>query len=57
MNKTKRKFSVNLVKNVLSSEEDRWITLRVAASTVKQLIKWNCCSFEKHKRKGLLNNP
>jgi hypothetical protein len=34
------------VKNVLSSEEDRWITLRVAAS-VKQLIKWNCCSFEK----------
>jgi large subunit ribosomal protein L28 len=57
MNKTKRKFSVNLVKSVLSSEEDRWITLRVAASTVKQLIKWNCCSFEKHKRKGLLNNP
>jgi large subunit ribosomal protein L28 len=46
MNKTKRKFSVNLVKSVLSSEEDRWITLRVAASTVKQLIKWNCCSFE-----------
>jgi large subunit ribosomal protein L28 len=38
MNKTKRKFSVNLVK-VLSPEEDRWITLRVAASTVKQLIK------------------
>jgi large subunit ribosomal protein L33 len=56
MNKTKRKFSVNLVKAFYLPEEDRWITLRVAASTVKQLIKWNC-SFEKHKRKGLLNNP
>jgi large subunit ribosomal protein L28 len=56
MNKTKRKFSVNLVKAFYLPEEDRWITLRVAASTVKQLIKWNCCSFE-NKRKGLLNNP
>jgi large subunit ribosomal protein L28 len=39
MNKTKRKFSVNLVKAFYLPEEDRWITLRVAASTVKQLIK------------------
>jgi large subunit ribosomal protein L28 len=45
MNKTKRKFSVNLVKSVLSSEEDRWITLRVAASTVKQLIKMELLQF------------
>jgi large subunit ribosomal protein L28 len=58
MNKTKRKFSeLSVEKRFYLPEEDRWITLRVAASTVKQLIKWNCCSFEKHKRKGLLNNP
>ena len=35
MNKTKRKFSVNLVKKrFYLPEEDRWITLRVAASTI-----------------------
>jgi large subunit ribosomal protein L28 len=57
MNKTKRKFSVNLVKSFYLPEEDRWITLRVAASTIKQLIKWNRCSFEKRSQKDLLNNP
>ena len=37
MNKTKRKFSVNLVKKrFYLPEEDRWITLRVAASTIKK---------------------
>ena len=40
MNKTKRKFSVNLVKNrFYLPEEDRWITLRVAASTIKTINK------------------
>ena len=40
MNKTKRKFSVNLVKKrFYLPEEDRWITLRVAASTVKTINK------------------
>ncbi|OYU83887.1 MAG: 50S ribosomal protein L28 [Flavobacterium sp. BFFFF2] len=40
MNKTKRKFSVNLVKKrFYLAEEDRWITLRVAASTVKTINK------------------
>ncbi|MBK9224157.1 MAG: 50S ribosomal protein L28 [Flavobacterium sp.] len=40
MNKTKRKFSVNLVKKrFYIPEEDRWITLRVAASTIKTINK------------------
>jgi large subunit ribosomal protein L28 len=39
MNKTKRKFSVNLVKKrFYLPEEDRWITLR-AASTIKTINK------------------
>ena len=40
MNKTKRKFSVNLMKKrFYLPEEDRWITLRVAASTIKTINK------------------
>ena len=39
MNKTKRKFSVNLIKKRYLPEEDRWITLRVAASTIKTINK------------------
>ena len=40
MNKTKRKFSVNLVKKrFYLPEEDRWITLRVAASMIKTINK------------------
>jgi large subunit ribosomal protein L28 len=40
MNKTKRKFSVNLVKKrFYLAEEDRWITLRVAASAIKTINK------------------
>ena len=40
MNKTKRKFSVNLIKKrFYLPEEDRWITLRVAASTIKKINK------------------
>ncbi len=40
MNKTKRKFAVNLVKKrFYLAEEDRWITLRVAASTIKTINK------------------
>lgn len=59
MNKTKRKFSVNLVKKrFYLPEEDRWITLRVAASTVKTINKNGIAAvLKKHKHKGLLNNP
>ena len=40
MNKTKRKFSVNLVKKrFYLAEEDRWVTLRVADSTIKTINK------------------
>ena len=40
MNKTKRKFNVNLVKKrFYIPEEDRWVTLRVAASTIKTINK------------------
>lgn len=40
MNKTKRKFSVNLMKKrFYLAEEDRWISLRVAASTIKTINK------------------
>jgi large subunit ribosomal protein L28 len=57
MNKTKRKFSVNLVKKRFYLEEDRWITLRVAASTIKTINKngISCC-FEKCKANGFINN-
>ncbi|GGB75117.1 50S ribosomal protein L28 [Flavobacterium suaedae] len=40
MNKTKRKFNVNLMKKrFYLPEEDRWVTLRVAASTIKTINK------------------
>ncbi|ATA68807.1 50S ribosomal protein L28 [Capnocytophaga cynodegmi] len=40
MNKTKRKFNVNLrTKRFYIPEEDRWITLRVSASAIKTIDK------------------
>ena len=40
MNKTKRKFSVNLVKKrFYLPEEDRWITLKVSTSAIKNIYK------------------
>ncbi|MFN3908998.1 MAG: 50S ribosomal protein L28 [Flavobacterium sp.] len=40
MNKTKRKFSVNLHrKRFFLPEENKWITLRVAASTMRTINK------------------
>ncbi len=40
MNKTKRKFAVNLIKKrFYLPEEDRWVTLKVAASTIKTINK------------------
>ena len=38
MNKTKRRFNINLVKKrFYIPEEDRWITLKVSASTLKTI--------------------
>ncbi|QYJ68347.1 50S ribosomal protein L28 [Flavobacterium litorale] len=56
MNKTKRKFSVNLMKKrFYLPEEDRWITLRVAASTIKTINKKGITSVLKEaKEKGFI---
>jgi len=40
MNKTKRKFSVNLFKKrFYIAEEDRWVTLKVSAKAIKTINK------------------
>jgi len=40
MNKTKRKFNVNLMKKrFYIPEEDKWITLRVSTSALKNINK------------------
>ena len=40
MNKTKRKFNVNLMKKrFYIPEEDKWITLKVSASALKNINK------------------
>ncbi|MBU2526902.1 MAG: 50S ribosomal protein L28 [Flavobacteriaceae bacterium] len=40
MNKTKRKFDVNLIKKrFYIPEEDRWVTLKVTTSTLKTINK------------------
>ena len=40
MNKSKRKFDVNLLKKrFYIPEEDKWITLRVSASAIKNINK------------------
>ena len=40
MNKTKRKFSVNLFKKrFYISEEDRWVTLKVTTAALKTINK------------------
>ncbi|HBI02160.1 MAG TPA: 50S ribosomal protein L28 [Flavobacterium sp.] len=57
MNKTKRKFSVNLVKKrFYLAEEDRWISLRVAASTIKTINKKGLAAVLKDaKAKGFIS--
>ncbi len=57
MNKTKRKFDVNLLKKrFYIPEEDRWITLRVSASAIKNINKKGISAVIKEARvKGFLN--
>ena len=57
MNKTKRKFSVNLVKKrFYLAEEDRWISLRVAAPTIKTINKKGLAAVLKDaKAKGFIS--
>lgn len=56
MNKTKRRFHVNLMKKrFYLPEEDRWITLKVAASTLKTINKKGLAAVLKEaQEKGFL---
>jgi len=55
MNKTKRKFSVNLFKKrFYLPEEDRWVTLKVSTSAIKTINKKGITAVLKEARaKGL----
>ncbi len=56
MNKTKRKFSVNLVKKrFYIAEEDRWVTLKLSTTALKTINKKGITAVLKDaKVKGLL---
>ena len=56
MNKTKRKFNVNLVKKrFYIPEEDKWITLKVSTSALKDINKKGISAVIKEAReKGFL---
>ncbi|MCF4101013.1 50S ribosomal protein L28 [Gillisia sp. M10.2A] len=57
MNKTKRKFNINLLKKrFYIPEEDRWVTLKVSASALKNINKKGISAVIKEAReKGFLN--
>jgi len=56
MNKTKRKFSVNLIKKrFYIAEEDRWVTLKLSTTALKTINKKGITAVLKDaKVKGLL---
>jgi large subunit ribosomal protein L28 len=56
MNKTRRRFNVNLVKKrFYIPEEDKWITLRVSTSALKNINKKGIHAVVKEAReKGFL---
>lgn len=56
LNRTKRRFEANIVKKrFYIPEEDRWITLKVATSTLKTINKKGISAVLKDARaKGLL---
>jgi large subunit ribosomal protein L28 len=56
MNRTKRKFHVNLVKKrFYIPEEDKWLTLRVSTSALKNINKKGISAVIKEARaKGFL---
>lgn len=57
MNKTRRRFNVNLIKKrFYLPEEDKWLTLKVAASSLKTINKKGITAVVKEARaKGFLN--
>lgn len=56
MNKTKRKFNVNLMKKKFYiPEEDKWITLRISANALKTINKNGIlATLKKAREKGYL---
>jgi large subunit ribosomal protein L28 len=58
MNKTKRKFNVNLFKKrFYLPTEDKWITLRVSAKAIKNINKKGITLMVKEARaNGLISN-
>lgn len=56
MNKTRRKFNVNLIKKrFYIPEEDRWITLKISTSALRTINKKGISAVLKEaKQKGLL---
>jgi len=56
LNRTKRKFDVNLIKKrFYIPEEDKWLTLKVAASALKNINKLGISAVVKDAReKGFL---
>ncbi len=56
MNKTKRKFDVNLMKKrFYIPEEDRWVTLKVSTSAIKSINKKGISAVLKEaKAKGFI---
>ena len=56
MNKTKRKFNANLMtKRFYIPEEDKWITLKVSASALKNINKKGISAvIKKAREKGFL---
>lgn len=56
LNRTKRKFHVNLVKKrIYIPEEDKWLTLRVSTSALKNINKKGISAVIKEARaKGFL---
>ena len=57
LNRTKRKFDANLMtKRFYIPEEDKWITLKVSASALKNINKRGISAVVKEAReKGFLN--
>jgi len=53
LNRTKRKFKVNLIKKrFYIPEEDRWITLRVSTRALKNINKLGVAAVLKEARKN-----
>ena len=53
LNRTKRKFDVNLIKKrFYIPEEDKWLTLKVSASALKNINKLGIYAVVKEARKN-----